>query len=82
MQLLDVRVHNIIAGDILASSTGKVLTTVYAKIFARREFSPILPMHAELEITVGHQTVSVHIAQMSEHIIICSDIMSRHSLEQ
>ena len=36
----------------------------------------------ELEITVGHRTFSVHIAQMSKHSIICADIMSRHSLQQ
>ena len=33
---------------------------------------------AELEITVGHRTFSVHIA----HSSLCADIMSRHSLEQ
>ena len=32
----------------------------------------------ELEITVGHRTFSVHIAQMSEHSIICADLMSIH----
>ena len=37
---------------------------------------------AELEITVGHRTFSVHIAQISEHSSVCAYIMSRHSLEQ
>jgi hypothetical protein len=37
---------------------------------------------AELEITVGHRTFSVHFAQLSKHSIICANIMSRYSLEQ
>ena len=37
---------------------------------------------SELEITVGHQSFSVHIAQMAELSYICADIMSRHSVQQ
>ena len=42
----------------------------------------VFSLNAELEITVGHWTFSMHIAQMSEHSSLCADIMSRHSLEQ
>ena len=36
----------------------------------------------ELEISVEHWAFSMHFAQISEHTIVCADIMSRHSLEQ
>ena len=36
----------------------------------------------EVEITVGHRTFSVHVAQMAELSCVCADIMSGHSLEQ
>ena len=36
----------------------------------------------EVEITVGHRTFSVHIAQMAELSCVCADILSGHSLEQ
>ena len=37
---------------------------------------------SEVEITVGHRTFSVHIAQMAELSCVCADIMSGHSLDQ
>ena len=37
---------------------------------------------AEVEITVGHRTFSVYIAQMAKLSCVCADIMSGHSLEQ
>ena len=33
-------------------------------------------MYTEFEITVGYQILSVHIAQMSEHSIICADVVA------
>ena len=37
-------------------------------------------LHAEVEITSGHQLISVYIAQMISHNSVCLDIVSRHTL--
>ena len=34
-------------------------------------------MYAEVEITVGHQTIFDHLACLSEQISLCSDILSQ-----
>ena len=38
-------------------------------------------MYTEFEIMVGHQTLSVHIAQISEHSIIYMDVIAYGCLQ-
>ena len=42
----------------------------------------VLIQTPEFEKMVGHWTFSMHIAKLSEHSIICVDIMSTRNLEQ